>query len=467
MSPDNIPLMLKRPRREDLRELLRLALPVTGVQLGLMLMGVIDTIMVGHVSATALAAAALGNLYFFAVMVFGMGVLMVLDPLVSQGVGAGDRRQVRLAMQRGLLLALGLAVVASIMCLPARALFTLMGQPREVIPIAVAFLNASIPGMLPFLLFFAGRQSLQAMKHTRPIVACMIAGNVLNAGLNLVLVFGHLGAPALGAVGSAWASTVSRTVMSALLYASSWGILRPAFVPFERAAFEGRALWGMVRLGVPIGIQTALEFGVFALVALLMGRLGATTMAAHQVAINLASFTYMVPLGVSSAAAVLVGQAVGRGDGPGVARVAASALACGVGFMACTALAFTLAPRAFASLYTTDPAVLATAVLLLPLAGVFQVFDGAQAVCAGVLRGAGETRTPMIVNAIGFWAIGLPFGLWLGFGLGLGGVGLWWGLVLGLAAVAVILLLRLIQRLRLGIERVRMEPGARQPAGTA
>jgi MATE family multidrug resistance protein len=209
-----------------------------------------------------------------------------------------------------------------------------------------------------------------------------------------------------------------------------------------------------VRLGLPIGAQQGLEFGAFGTVGLLMGRLGTVPVAGHQAALNLAALTFMVPLGVGAAAAVRVGHAVGAGDARGARRAAAAALACGVGFMAASALVLLAAPRALAGLYTSDAAVLALAASLIPIAGVFQVFDGLQVVSLGVLRGAGDTRVPMLVNAVGFWLLGLPLGAWLGLRTSLGPPGLWWGLVAGLAVVGVVLGARVRWRLRGGVRRV-------------
>ncbi|MFI5236115.1 MAG: MATE family efflux transporter, partial [Gemmatimonadales bacterium] len=210
----------------------------------------------------------------------------------------------------------------------------------------------------------------------------------------------------------------------------------------------------MVRLGFPIAVTMELEYGAFAIVGLMMGTLGTLQMAGHQIALNLASLTFMVPLGVSGAGAVLVGQAIGRGDIGGMRRAAGAALILGVGFMACTAILFLLAPGAFAALYTGDPGVYALATVLIPIAGVFQVFDGIQAVTVGILRGAGDTTAPMIINVLGFWFVGVPVSLLFGFTLGGGPIGLWWGFVAGLAAVALFLVLRLRSRFRRTVDRL-------------
>jgi MATE family multidrug resistance protein len=442
------------PRRQDLRAMLRLATPVVLIQVGMMLMGVVDTIMVGHLSAVALAAVALGNLYFFGLGVFGMGTLMVLDPVVAQAVGARDDPAVARGIQRGILLALILGVPATLLLLPAEPFMTLARQPADVVPYAAAYALRLAPGVLPFFLFIVLRQSLQSMHLTAPLMITIVVANLANAGLNWMLIFGHLGAPALGVAGSAWATTLSRWIMLALVLALTWRGLRPHLLPLRPEVWQWPPLARMLRLGVPIGCQYTLEFGAFAFVALMMGWLGTREMAGHQVAINLASLTFMVPLGVADAASILVGHAVGRGDLPGTRGASRAALLCGVGFMSCTMVAFLTLPGPLARLYTDERSVLTVAMALIPLAGVFQVFDGTQTVAGGILRGLGETKVAMLVNLVGYWFFGLPVSYLLGFGAGLGPAGLWYGLVLGLAAVATTLLVRV--RLALARERRRV-----------
>jgi MATE family, multidrug efflux pump len=430
------------PRREDLRAMLDLAAPVVLIQVGMMLMGVVDTIMVGHLSAVALAAVALGNLYFFGLGVFGMGTLMVLDPVVAQAVGARDAPAVARGVQRGVLVALMLALPATLLLLPAEPLMTLARQPADVVPYAAAYAIRLAPGVLPFFLFIVLRQSLQSMHLTRAIMIAIVVANLANAALNWMLIFGHLGAPALGVVGSAWATTMSRWLLALLLLALTWPTLKPHLLPVRPEIWQWAPLGRMLRLGVPIGCQYTLEFGAFAVVALMMGWLGTRAMAGHQVAINLASLTFMVPLGVADAASILVGHAVGREDLPGTRGAARAALLCGIGFMSCTAVGFLTLPGPLARLYTTEASVLAVAMGLIPLAGVFQVFDGTQVVAGGILRGLGETQVAMLVNLLGYWFVGLPVSYLLGFVFGVGPAGLWYGLVLGLAAVATVLLVR-------------------------
>ncbi len=458
MSPSPI-----LPTRDELRALLALAVPIVLVQVGMMFMGVVDTVIVGHLNAEALAAVALGNLYFFGVAIFGMGVLLALDPIVAQAVGAQDEPAVARGLQRGLLIAGALSLAAMVLMLPVSPVLTWLRQPAEVVPLAATYVHLSIAGVLPFLAFGVFRQTLQAMGHIRPIVFTIVVANLFNAALNWVLIFGHLGAPALGVAGSAWATTISRWAMALMLAALGWPVLRPYLTPFRPEVLHLTPLGRMMRLGLPIGAQLQLEYTAFGLTGVLIGMLGVDPLAGHQVAINLASLTYMVPLGISAATAVLVGQEVGRDHPHGARRSARAGLVVGASFMLMSGTLFLAAPRWLASLYTSSDAVLVMAAALLPLAGIFQVFDGIQVVAGGVLRGLGDTRWPMLINLIGFWAVGIPMGILLGFQAGMGARGLWWGLVFGLAAVAVILLIRVRRRMQARLGRVVIDDHAHSP----
>ena len=440
--------------RAEIPRLLALALPVVFVQVGMMAMGVVDTMVVGRLSAVDLAAVALGNLYFFSVMVVGWGVLMALDPVVSQAVGAKDDLAISRGLQRGFVIGGALILPCILAMLPAQAVLRLLGQPADVVPVAARYTWACIPGVPAFLGFAVLRQTLQAMHRMRPIVWTIIAGNIVNLALNVVLVFGLLGFPRLGAVGSGCATSISRWFLFLSLAETAWAGLKPYLIPLRPEALAAAPLKRMLRIGLPIGGQYGLEVGAFAAIALLMGLIGTREIAGHQVAINLASLTFMVPLGVSSAAAIRVGHAVGRGDPAGARLAARAALFCGALFMSGTAALFIAAPGPLVWLYTRDAEVVALAVALLPIAGFFQVFDGLQVVSIGVLRGLGDTTTPLLVNVLGFWLLGLPVSLWLAFVHHSGARGLWWGMVVALGAVAVFLLLRVRVRLARGMPRL-------------
>jgi len=437
--------------------MLRLALPVVVVQVGMMLLGVVDTMVVGRLSSEALAAVALGHVAVVAVSSFGVGLLLALDPLVAQAVGANNKAAVRRAVQRGLLLAIGLMAPTTLLLLPGESALTLFRQPSEIVPIAAAYARICIPGLLPFYGFVVLRQSLQAMGRMRSIVATIIVVNLFNLVADWVLVYGAGPIPRLGPLGSAWATTVARTLLFVILLVFARKELAPVLGRLDRAVFRFRPLWRMMRLGIPIGFQLQLEMVAFAAIALLMGGLGTVQMAAHQVAINLASLTFMVPLGISSAAAVRVGRAIGAGDAGRARRAAAAGLLIGAGFMSLMAVLFVGAPRLLAAAYTSVGEVVTLAALLIPIAGCFQIFDGLQVVSSGVLRGAGDTRAPLVVNIVGFWFIGLPTSLILAFRLGYGPQGLWWGVAAGLGAVAVFLLTRVAWKLRGKIARVEID----------
>ena len=454
-----------RPTRTDVRDLLRLAIPIVIIQVGMMLLGVVDTIMVGHVSPTALAAVALGNLYSFGLSIFGLGVLLSLDPIVAQALGAKDHMAVARGLQRGLLISVVLTVLTSLALLTVDPVLTLVRQPAEVIPYAAGYVYRVIPGVWPFFAFVVLRQTLQAHHRTGPIMVSIVVINVINAGLNYAWIFGHFGFPAMGVLGSAWATMVSRWLMAGMLLVLGWRYLSPYLQRLAPQVFDVAAIGRMIRVGAPIGTQMLLEWGAFGTVALLMGWLGIVQVAAHQVAINLASLTFMVPLGVSSAAAVVVGHAVGRNDPAGVRRSSFAALMVGAGFMSLTAIVFFSIPGFLAGMYTTDPGVLQLAVLLLPIAGVFQVFDGIQVVSIGLLRGLGDTKIPMLTSILGFWCLGIPISLWLAFVRDMGAVGLWWGLVVGLAAVAVFLVIRIKHREERDLARIIID-GIPEPLNT-
>lgn len=445
------------PGRTDLDGLVRLALPVSLVTVSTMTMGVADTIMVGRVSATDLAAVALGNLYFFGAVVFGMGVLFALDPVISQAVGAGDRVAVARGLQRGGVLAAVLTVLAILVLLPSGPLLSLLRQPPDVVPVAAGYALACVPGVLPFYLFHVLRQSLQAMGRVAPLLVVVLAGNVANIFFNWVLIYGNLGFPAMGAVGSGWATSLSRWFMALLLLAVTWPLLGRYLRPFRPEAMAPEPLIRFVRLGAPIGGQQLLEFGVFGAAGLLMGLMGTVPMASHQVALNLASLTFMVPLGVAQAGTVLVGQAVGRGDAPAARRAAGGALIVGVGFMALTAVLFLALPGPLARAYSADAQVVALASVLIPIAGVFQVFDGTQVVALGALRGVADTRLPMVINLVGFWGLGLPVSAALGLRTALGPRGVWIGLAVGIALVALLLLARMRSRFGRELRRVVLD----------
>jgi multidrug resistance protein, MATE family len=443
--------------RTELAAAARLAAPVALVQVGTMLMGVVDTMMLGHLSAQALAAGALGHIVTFTCLMLGYGVLSALDPLVSQAYGARDVGAVGGHLQRGLVLAAVLTVPTVVALLDIEPILRALGQPAAVSRDAADYTRAILWGILPYLVFVAFRQTLQAMGVVRQAAAAIVLGNVVNAVLNWMLIFGHLGAPALGVSGSALSTSVARWAMCIYLLVASRRSLAPYWRGFTAEAAVVRPYLTMLRIGLPIALHNSVELMIFAVAALLIGRIGVAELAGHQIALNLASLSFMVPLGISGAAATRVGNAIGRGDMPGARRAAAACLLLGTGAMMVFAAVFATLPGPLARLYTMDPAVISVVAVLLPIAAVFQICDGIQVVSSGVLRGAADTTFTAAIALIGYWAIGLPVGWALAFRAGLGPAGLWWGITVGLTTVAVLLVMRIAVRFRREIVRVGVE----------
>jgi MATE family multidrug resistance protein len=445
-----------RPTSTELREMLRLAAPIVAVNVGMMFMGVVDSLMLGRVSGAALAAGVLGNFTFYLCASFGLGFLLAIDPVVAQAIGAGDAREAALGVQRGVVLAIATSIVMAILLWPAPQVLTLLGQPADVAPDAGAFVRWSIPGVFPFFLFALSRQALQAHGSVAPVLWAAVVGNVVNVLANLVLVFGMFGVPALGVVGSAISTTIARWVMLGAILLFARQRLTRLVRPWFPEALTWAPLRGLAALGAPIGLQFFAEVNAFGLVTIMMGWVGTNALAGHEIALNLATLTFMVPMGVAAAGTVMVGRAIGRGDPAAARRDAVAALVVGIGFMSLTAIAFLVVPGLFARAYTTDGGVIAVAMTLIPIAGIFQVFDGMQVCATGVLRGAGDTRVPMAIHMASFWLVGIPLGSWLCFGLDRGPAALWWGLTAGLAAAGLFQLARVRSRFGGPLERLRL-----------
>lgn len=454
---------LRIPTRREVWDVARLAGPIVLVQVGMMAMGAVDAAMLGRLSPTAMAAGALGNFYWLLVTMIGQGAVQAIDPVVSQALGAGDTQGMRRGVQRGLIIGAMLSVPASILLLPAGTVLRWLGQPVDVAELAGTYAIACIPGTLAYFWFFALRQSLQALQRTGPLVLTVVVANLLNAVLDWLLIFGNRGFPRLEVAGAAYASSIGRWCMTLMLAAIGWRHLRPYLRGSWRVSFTWPAVAHMLRLGLPIGVHQWLEIAAFGGALLLMGLFGTVALAAHNITITIVAMTYMVPLGTSAAAAVLVGHAIGRRDPEGARREASAALACGVGFMALAGIAIVTIPHLLARGFTSDAAVVGLAQRLLPIAAAFQVFDGIQGVSSGILRGAGDTRVPMLLNLVGFVLIGIPAAAFLAFGLDLGPEGVWWGLVVCLVVVSALLAWRV--HTRLGGELERIESGGVAMAG--
>jgi MATE family multidrug resistance protein len=424
--------------------MLTLAGPVVAAELGWMAMGIVDTLMVGRLGPEAIGGAGIGSNTFLAIAVFGMGLLLGLDTFVSQAFGARRLDECHKWLWHGLVLAVLLTIPITLLVRVLVWSLDYWGLNPRVLPLTRDYLSVVSWSLLPLLLFASCRRYLQAINSVRPIMFTLLSANLINAFFNWILIFGQFGAPALGVRGAAWATVASRAYMVLVLFAvialrERWhhdSLMRKLPLPVETWRIRR-----LLSLGFPAASQLSLEVGVFATATALAGKLAPAPLAAHQISLNLAGATFMVPYGVSSAGAVRVGQALGRGDLEGAARAGWTALAIGVGFMILAAAAFIFAPRLLLGAFTTDTGVIDVGVSVLMVAAFFQIFDGVQGVATGILRGLGDTRSPMIWNLAGHWLFGLPVGYSLCFGLGLGVVGLWVGLSIGLVAVAIALMI--------------------------
>ncbi len=420
----------------------KLAWPVVLSEIGWMMMGVVDTIMVGRVSPEAIGGVSIGSVLYFTVAVFGMGVLLGLDTLVSQAFGGRRLDECHAWLLHGVCLSFGLLVPLTFLLLLFFPLLPAWGIHPVVLREAIPYLKALVWGLLPLLLFCSFRRYLQAMNQVKPILFAMISANLMNAFGNWVLIFGKLGAPAMGAEGAGWSTTLSRVyMMVVLLVAIVWHESREGTGLWQTPlTLEPARIWRLLGLGFPAAMQITLEVGVFAAATALAGRLIPVALAAHQIAMQVASLTFMVPLGMASAGAVRVGQALGRHDPEAAERSGWMALVLGAGFMGLAGLGMLSLPRVIMRIFTVDTGVITLGASLLLLAAVFQLFDGVQVVATGILRGTGDTRTPMVCNFIGHWLIGLPVSYVFCFQMGWGVFGLWIGLSLGLILVGAVLL---------------------------
>jgi MATE family multidrug resistance protein len=451
--------------RSELPPLLRLALPLIAGELGWMAMSLVDTIMLGHLpnAALAMASAALAQV-LFNTLCFGVaGILLGLDSLLSQALGAGEQTEANRWLLHGLVLALTLS---------ALLLLAFGFGPSLLLhlPIDPAILRSAVPAMrglnygtLPLLVYFALRRYLQAAHHGRPIAFALISANLINAAADWLLIYGHrwwftmggyplkIAIPAFGVVGSSWATSFARLYLMGVLAAALWGLDRKhsyglALSLHHKVSrrIELRHLRRLLALGAPAGASIFVEIAIFALVTSLIATFGRLPLAGHEIALQVASTTFMVPFAISAATSVRVGHAIGRrktGHAPVAASAAAgwSGIAAGAGLMLCASVPLLAIPHRIAGLFSPDPNVIAAAVPLLLIAAGFQFFDGIQITASGALRGAGNTTLPFLTQLVCYWLLGMPLGLLLGFHEKLGATGLWWGLLIALTGEAFVL----------------------------
>jgi multidrug resistance protein, MATE family len=421
------------PKVPEWRALMALALPMSLAQGGQALMGLVDTAVLGRLSPQAQGGAGLAGAFVFMVSFFGMGVMMALDPLVSQAIGAGNPQKAREHYWQGVWLSFITSVFLVVLCLPLPMLARRFGVAADVADEASNYLLWRLPGIPFTLLFVAARAYLQGQGKTRAVVAAMVLANVANLALDIVLVFGWSVLPALGSAGAAIATSLCTALQFAIL-SRSFGTApvgtsrNPDFASMKKVA----------AVGLPIGAHLIAEAGVFTMAGFLASRLGSVSSAAHQVALSWGSFSFSFAVGIGSAAATRVGWAVGSKNARLARKVGLTAFALGALFMSACSLLFLVAPSLLARMLTQEE-VVPLAVQLFVVLAVFQVSDGIQAVGAGALRGAGDTRFAFWANVVGHWLVGFPLALVLGVYGTFGVIGIWWGLSAGLTAVAIAL----------------------------
>ena len=429
--------------RREFRPMLQLAAPIVLGEIGWMAMGVVDTMMTGRLSKEAMGAAGVGSSIYHVVALFGLGLLLGLDTLVSQSFGAGDMDDCNRSLIQAIYICLPLGPILMGVCWLVIPLLPLFAIHKAVLPLVRDYLHAVVWSTLPLLFYAAFRRYLQSVNVVKPVAVALVSANLVNVAANYALIFGRFGAPALGVAGAGWATTFSRLYMAAFLGVSVWLYDSGHGARLRRAslAADWRRIRQLLRLGLPAAMQITMEVAIFALVATLIASLEPRFLAAHQVALMAAATTYMVPLGIGSAAAVRVGQAIGRRRPADASQAGAAALLLGAAFMVLAGISFLVFPRWIGRAFTADESVISTAVELLAIAALFEICDGLQAVATGALRGAGDTRTPLVAHTVCYWAIGLPAGWYLCFRAGWGAAGLWVGLCLALILIGLVLLL--------------------------
>ena len=427
--------------RTELGALWKLALPLALAQAGGACMGMVDTAVVGRLSAAAQGGAGLANSLVFTITFMGMGVMMGLDPLISQAIGAGRHGRARALFWAGLWLAgmTSVGVMALIACVPS--ILVPFGVKQSIAAGAAEFIWWRLPGVPATLFFIGSRAYLQAIGRAQVMLWATVVANIANLCFDLVFVFGAGPLPAMGIAGAALSTTLCSWLQFGILM---YAVRAPAGDALEQVSrrFDWVSVKQAGSIGLPIGLHLIAEAAIFSLVGLFAGTLGEASAAAHQVALSWASMSFCVAVGIGSAGSVRVGLAVGRHDTPGARRSGLLAFGSGVLFMGCSALLFIAIPGPLARAMSSQPEVVAVTASLLWVVAIFQISDGMQAIGAGVLRGAGDTRFVFWANIVGHWLIGLPVAYWFGIRLSVGVVGLWWGLCAGLTAVGVTLLLR-------------------------
>jgi MATE family multidrug resistance protein len=428
----------------ELRALLALAIPVVMSELGWMTMTIVDLVMVGRLGPDAIGAVGLGNAIYYAPSLFGIGLMLGLDTVVSQAWGARRYDDCHRWLAQGMYVAAAFTPLLMVGMLGASWLFTGHGVDATVAGLTRSYVLLLNWGTFPLLVYGGFRRYLQGVGRVRPVAFALITANLVNLAGNWILIYGHFGFPAMGVRGSALSTCAARVYMAAVLVWAAWRHeSKRGHALFEHwPGPDWNRLRELLRLGLPAGSQVVLEVAAFGAATVLASHLSPIALATHEIVLSCAAYTYMVPLGISAAAAVAVGHAVGSGHVKRARRAGLLSIGLGAGFMAVMAVLLLTVPQPILRVWTSDHDVLRLGAHILVIVAAFEIFDGIQTVSTGALRGLGETRFPMLINLGGYWFFGLPLGALLCFPLKWGLSGLWIGLTLALITIAVVLCAR-------------------------
>ncbi|MCA6078037.1 MATE family efflux transporter [Fulvivirga sedimenti] len=430
--------------REHIKKNFLLAYPVMLSQLGHMMVSVADSVMVGQLGATPLAAASLANVIFTIVLMFGIGVSYGVTPLVAAADGEGDHQRSAQLLKHAFVINLLTGILLFLIIILASPGLYLLDQPADVVELGIPYLGIITFSIIPLMLFQSGRQFAEGLSRTKMAMVIVIVSNLFNVALNYLLIYGKLGFPALGLNGAGWASLLSRIILAAwmiayLYYGKKFKRYRAGFQIGEYSRYFIRRI---TNIGIPAGFQYIFEVGAFGFAVIMMGWLGTKSLAAHQIAVNLAAVTYMAASGLSAAATIRVGNQWGKKDIPTLRAAAFSIYGMVIVFMSFTAIIFITARYFLPSLYIHDEEVISIASTLLIIAGFFQLSDGIQVVSLGALRGLEDVKIPTLVTFFAYWVVALPTGYLLAFRFNMGPTGIWIGLLSGLTLTAIFLFFR-------------------------
>lgn len=421
-----------------------LAYPVMLSMLGQVMTGVADSVMVGWTGPTPLAAASFANVFFTIPLFFGVGVSYAITPLVAEANGAGDDKKISNVLRNGSIINLVIGFILVGLIFAVQPLMHSMDQPTDVVDLALPYLSIVGVSIIPTMIFQTYRQFAEGLHSTRMAMIIVVGSNLLNVLLNYILIFGKFGFPELGLNGAGWATLISRIVMGAgmMLYVYYGEKFRKFREGFLIGHYSRQLINRMLHIGLPAGTQFIFEAGAFGFSAIMMGWFGTTALAAHQIALNLATISYMTTSGLGAAATIRVGNFLGKKDMPQLRRAGFTLILMGLILMMAWGILFVTGRYYLPALYISDPAVISLTASLLIIAGFSQLSDGLQVVCAGALRGLQDVKIPSLLIFVAYWIIALPLGYWLAFHLQLGPKGIWYGLLIGLTVTALAMVFR-------------------------